>query len=90
MNNARRKQIESLIARAEELRGMAESLKGEIEPVKDEEEDYKNNMPESLQDSDKGQKADAAIEALEEAINQCEEIDSAFDQIVTYLQTASE
>lgn len=65
MNKQRRKEIEAVKDR---LIG----LQSDIEMLRDEEQEYKENMPESLQQGEKGDKAQAAIDALEEAIESCE------------------
>lgn len=68
MNNQRRKQIESIKGRIAALLSEAESIKSDVEEIRDEEQDYRDNMPESFADGEKGEKADAAIDALEEVI----------------------
>lgn len=87
MNKERRNQIDGLRTRAEEIRAMIEALKDDLSTVHDEEQDYKDNMPESLQGGEKGQKADAAIEALESAdqsLDTClDELQEALDSLET-------
>ena len=61
MNNTRRKQLR-------ELAEKAEGLKQEIEELRTEEEEYYNNMPEAFQDGEKGDRAQTAIEYLDEAM----------------------
>lgn len=39
-----------------------------MEAIRDEEQEYRDNMPESLADGEKGQKAETAISALEQVI----------------------
>lgn len=60
MNNKRRNQIAALLDRIEEVCT-------EIEDLQSEEQDYYDNMPESLQGSEKGENAEAAIDALNSA-----------------------
>lgn len=66
MNADRRKQIEKAIELMEEAKGI-------LENCKDEEQDYLDNMPESLQMGDKGQKAGEAIENLDGCDNLLDE-----------------
>lgn len=76
MNNERREQI----AKAIELLNEAQGL---IESAKDEEQEYFDNMPESFQSGEKGEKAEGAIGDLE----------SAFDSItdaISNLETAQD
>lgn len=74
MNNARRKEINILIAELEDL-------KSRLESVLEEEQDYLDNMPESFQGGEKGEKAQSAIEALEYAVqgieDACENLQTA-------------
>lgn len=84
MNNARRKQIETIKARIAALLSQAEDIKNDVEAIRDEEQDYRDNMPESFADGEKGEKADAAIEALEQVIEDLESlIENDFDDQLT-------
>lgn len=74
MNNARRKQIEDVKVRIAELLSQAEEIKTDVEAIRDEEQDYRDNMPESFADGEKGEKADTAIEALEQVIEDLESL----------------
>ena len=66
MNKARRKAIDELVAKFEDL-------KCDIESIQEEEQEYLDNMPESLQESEKATIAQEAIDNLEEAFNSIEE-----------------
>ena len=66
MNAERRKEIEKAVA----LMNEAQSI---LESCRDDEQDYHDNMPESLQNGEKGETAQAAIDGLENAIGQIEE-----------------
>ena len=61
MNNTRRKSLRELIEKTE-------GIKQEIEEIKTEEEEYYNNMPSSVQDGEKGVRAQTVIEYLDEAM----------------------
>lgn len=76
MNKERRAAIERIKNQLSELRDDLDSLK-------DEEQDAFDNMPESLQQSERGQLSEAAIEALDNAVSQ-------FDEIENYLDDASQ
>ncbi len=76
MNNTRRKQIENIKARIVALLGEAENIKADIETIRDEEQEYRDNMPESLAEGEKAERADAAITELEQVI---EDLDSLID-----------
>ena len=66
MNNARRKNLESIHNKIEKI------IEG-IGEYKQEEEDYKDNMPENLQGSEKREKAESACDELDECIERLEE-----------------
>ncbi len=88
MNKRRRKQIEVLKGRIDQLLLLAEGIRGEVEDIRDAEQDYRDNMPESIADSDKGERADAAIEALDEVIENLNGIGEL--EFLSLLETAAE
>ena len=71
MNNDRRKRLTAVISALEQARA-------DLDDIKSEEQDYFDAMPEAFQQADKGQQAEAAIEAMDEAGNSLEE---AIDQV---------
>lgn len=72
MNKDRRKQIDAIFSALEDL-------KSQIETIASEERDAFDNMPEGLQQGDKGQAAEAAADALDEAANGIDDITSKLD-----------
>lgn len=76
MNKNRRKEIESII---EEL----ENLGSRIEAVKEEEDNAFDNMPESLQYSEKGELMEQNVEDLDEAFNSLSEVVEELQEILT-------
>ena len=60
-----------------------EYLRGHIEDLQSEEQEAFDNMPESLQQSERGQASEAAADALQSAYD-------AADEAITNLETASE
>lgn len=74
MNNDRRARIRKLI---EQLEG----INSEIEDLRADEQDAFDNMPEGLQSSERGDKAQEAISNLEGA---------TLDDIISSLESASE
>ena len=71
MNKERRKELAKAIAQLEEIRDT-------IEYVRDEEQEAYDNMPESLQDTDRGQAMLEAIDNLDYATGN---IDDAIDNL---------
>lgn len=76
MNADRRKQIQRAIELLEEAKGI-------LETARDDEQDYFDNMPESFQQGEKGQRAEEVIGNLEEA-------NDALDEVIANSLTASE
>lgn len=62
MNKARRKAIASIVDRIDALHTMASGLC-------DEEQEYIESMPDSIRDSEKGDRATECADALEEAVS---------------------
>ncbi|MEM8515121.1 uncharacterized Zn finger protein (UPF0148 family) [Massilia sp. MP_M2] len=86
MNKERRKIINTQWHAMEELKAMhaavvakAEEIKAELENVRDEEQESFDNMPEGLQQSDRGQTSEQAIANLDTAINALDEIAADID-----------
>lgn len=73
MNKQRRTEITQVY---EELSGLLSQL-GEL---RDQEQDYYDNMPESFKDGEKGQAAEAAASALENAYDYLEEVMSNLEE----------
>lgn len=74
MNHARRKGLEKLLHQLQPLESIKEDLRCEIEALKDEEQDYRDAMPNSFAEGARGEAADAAIEALDEAMSLLEQM----------------
>lgn len=76
MNKARRTRIQKL---ADQL----ENLKIEFEDILDEEEGAYDNMPESFQESEKGQAMQDGIYSLEEIL---ENLETAYDEMTDFIE----
>lgn len=66
MNNNRRERINKVHAKLDEILGL-------IDELREEEQEAYDNMPESMQYGERGEKMQEAIDALEEAYNDVEE-----------------
>lgn len=93
MNKQRRKEIAKAVAMLTDARGLMEEAsaaaaeaKDMLETARDEEQEYKDNMPENMQDGDKGQMADSAIDNLEQAASSAESFIDALDESVSSIQ----
>ena len=71
MNKVRRKNLQSIVDKLEEL--MAD-----VEAIQEEEEEYRDNIPENMQSGERYEQAEAAGDALSEATDS---ISSAIDSI---------
>ena len=83
MNNARRKEIDKVASLRERMESLAEEIadaKEALEGIRDDEQEYVDNMPESLQQGEKGEAAQEAISQLEEAIEALGEIEDIVDK----------
>lgn len=67
MNNTRRKALQSIIDKLDDL-------KFDIEILQEEEEDYRDNIPENLQGSERYEKAEEACDNLDSAVYSLEEV----------------
>lgn len=72
MNKVRRKRVEDVIQKIEEL-------KAEVEEILDEESEYRDNIPENMQQSERYKNADNNCDNLQSAID-------SIDEVVSYLE----
>lgn len=68
MNKERRKRVN-------DIKEQLLNIRSEIEATKDEEQDAFDNLPESFQGGEKGDKMNEAIENLDQACSSLDEID---------------
>lgn len=97
MNNQRRKLLskltEQLRAKCQEvadLQADLESLREDLERVKDDEQDSFDNMPESLQQGERGEAMEDAIAKLDTAFETLSGLDSELEQLGDGLEEAIE
>lgn len=90
MNNERRKEIDRLMERVNSLLADLSEIKDSIESVRDEEQGYLDNMPENMADSERAEKSQAAIDALDEALSSLDDSETNLGEINTNLETAKE
>ena len=75
MNRIRRKNLEDIIQKLEDI-------KTDLELLKDEEEEYRDNIPDNLQGSERYEKADVACDSLTLAFDSLEETVSYIEDAV--------
>lgn len=90
MNNDRRKQLNALKSKIEELNSVANELKEEIEGIQNDEQEYYDNMPEAIQAGEKGDKAQAAIDAIQEMVESFDTIIYETENAIEKIETATE
>ena len=75
MNKNRRKQLEDICRKLEELNDKLDSILSD-------EQDYFDNMPENLQNSMRGSDSEEAIDLMEEAIGSIEVAIDTINEII--------
>lgn len=87
MNNARRKMIRAIIKRLQGPSPDWTSIESDLNDLLDEETDAMDNIPDSLQDTDRYQICEESVEYLDEAIGyiEPEDPDSA-ENVITALR----
>lgn len=74
MNNSRRKELDKLCEQIEDI-------KYKLDIIREDEQTYLDNIPENLQSSERYETAEEAVDALENAVDE-------FDEIIEYIETA--
>lgn len=77
MNAQRRKQLENIISKLEEL-------KNDIEMTRDEEQEAYDNLPEGLQVSQRGENIESAVSALDSAYDSIEDTINNLQEAIEY------
>ena len=75
MNRDRRKALKVVLGQMEELTAKIEEVKEALQEVIDEEEEALGNLPESIQDSERGETMQGYIDAMEEVMEALDELD---------------
>lgn len=90
MNNQRRKDIATVGELLPDIPDDIEAAKSKLEEILEEEQEYFDNMPESFQGGDKGDTAQATIDALQEAIDSLDQAAEAVNNAISSIETAGE
>jgi hypothetical protein len=89
MNKETREKLAKISTRVETLRSQLEAIKTEVEAFKDTEQEKFDNMPEGFQEGSQGEVMGAAIEALESACGELDDVDTNLQSVVEYIDTAT-
>lgn len=83
MNKLRRKELARIIEKLEALDSLRAEIQEELETVMDEEQEAFDNMPESLQESERGEQMQEYIDAMQYAMDDMEnfDVESIMDQL---------
>lgn len=85
MNAKRRKALQVIISNLQELDDTKQEIVEMLEEVKEQEQEALDNMPDSLQDSERGQQIEDNVTNLEYAVDFVDEWD--VEEITDLLQT---
>ncbi len=88
MNAPRRKNLAKIIEAIEELKSQLEDQMSDLETLRDEETDYYDNMPEGIQASERGERAECSMEALTEACDTLYDLVSQLEDVTSSIQEA--
>jgi hypothetical protein len=80
MNQERRAKIEKLVEEVQALCGELRDKSGELTSLQEQEQECFDNLPEGLQQADRGQSMEAIASALQDALGN---LDSAIDDVET-------
>lgn len=75
MNRIRRKSLKAILGQMDELSTVLETVKEALQDVLNEEQEAYDNLPEGLQEADRGQQMQEYIETLEGVVDSLEELD---------------
>lgn len=90
MNKARRKELLRLKERIEELQSEVYDIITDLQCEARDEQDYMDNIPENLQGSELYEKAEQALENMDEAVETLEGIADELSDAASSLETATE
>ena len=75
MNRIRRESLRTILGQMDELSTVLETVKEALQDVLNEEQEAYDNLPEGLQESDRGQQMQEYIDALEGVVDSLGELD---------------
>jgi hypothetical protein len=75
MNKIRRKELANIVTMLEELDSLREQIRERLADVLDEEQEALDNLPESLQESERGEQMQEYIDAMENVTGELDLLD---------------
>lgn len=88
MNKARRKSLNELMGRIENVQSEIAEILEELDSLRGEEEEYRDNMPENFWSSEKYERADEAVDSLDTAYDALESADSDLTEAADAIEEA--
>ncbi len=89
MNKERRKRLNEIAVRTDAIIEKLASVSEDLQQIQAEEQDYYDMMPEPFQNGIKGLNAQAAIDALQDAIDNLDTMSSELDEFLQNIDAAS-
>ena len=90
MNATRRKEISKVLKRLYELVEDMGDLLGDIETIKDDENEALENIPESLQESERYTQIENSANNIDEAYDVFSDMKDSLDDVINSLEAAKE
>jgi exonuclease VII small subunit len=88
MNATQRKTLNEYISKLENIQADLQVIRDEIDQMKDTEQEKYDNMPESFQDGEKGEKLQQVIDYLEESVNAFESANDSITEMKDGIENA--
>jgi flagellar biosynthesis chaperone FliJ len=90
VNKQRRNAIDKLTTTIADLMTKMEDARDELETLKDEEQEYYDNMPESLQGGEKGERAVEVCDLLDSALSNFDSMRNEIEEAIQSCNSACE
>jgi prefoldin subunit 5 len=90
MNKQRRKDLDKVKEYLEAANQPLADAMTDLEGIRDEEEEALESVQENFPDSERASAMEAAVTALQEAIDALESMTGAYDEVVAAIETAQE
>lgn len=90
MNEARRKVISKTLEKISEVQTLLDDIQSDIDSVFTDEEIARDNIPESLQDTERYEKCDTACNNLETAASSMGDVIQSLQEVSDALELAAE
>lgn len=84
MNRIRRKELANVVVLLEELDALREQIREQLSAIQDDEQEALDNMPESIQESEKGEQMQEYIDTMENVTGELDLID--IEDLIDQLQ----